>query len=183
MVKLRIAPRDGFPNGRVAASCLAGLLLVFTTSCGTTRAGTAHLQDPETHLVELNRHLFEQLLLHHDPEPYRAVADPEYLFIANIGIVENLEEVTTNLDNLDIKALTVTNEEFRLRNSTAVLVGTMRIQGTVLGFALPAEMRYMSVFVRQGDEWRLLSRSLTEINDPRVGAGPEEQRPAGSGQP
>jgi hypothetical protein len=147
---------------------LLGTLLLVTSGCDTRDdAASAQRENPEPHLVELNAHLFERLLLHHDPAPYRETALPEYRFVASIGIVENLDEVTTDLDNLAVRVLHITNEETLLRGSTAVLIGTMHMEGSVLGYPLPEDMRYMSVFVHEDGEWRLLSRSLTPVDDPR----------------
>jgi hypothetical protein len=152
---------------RVAAALLLATVLT-ASGCGTVASGAMAGWGDEQELVELNRHLFERMMLHHDATPYEEVALPEYLFVANIGIVESKEEVTTTLENLSIEWVTIENEEIRVRDDTAILIGSMRVQGSVLGFPLPGHMRYMSVFVRTGGGWRLMAQSLTEVNDPRL---------------
>jgi hypothetical protein len=148
----------------------AALLLVTfvaASGCAPVASGAMAVRGDEQELVELNRHLFERMMLHHDATPYEEVALPEYLFVANIGIVETKEEVTTTLENLSIEWVTIENEEFRVRDDTAILIGSMRVRGSVLGFPLPGHMRYMSVFVRTDGRWRLMAQSLTAVDDPR----------------
>ena len=118
-------------------------------------------------LIELNRQLWEEYMLRHNTEPYQRAALPEYLFLANIGLVETKDEVIATVGNLQVDAVRVANEEFRLHENTAILIGKLEVRGRVLGHPLPPQMRYMSVFVKSSGEWRVLAQSLTEVVNPR----------------
>ena len=121
----------------------------------------------EEFLVRLNRDLFERYVLHHDTELYAHTALDDYVLVASIGAIETREEVLATAGNLDIRALTVTNNEFRHHGTTAVLVGTLDMEGTILGHDVSGQRRYLSVFIEQDGQWRLMARSLSPIVDPR----------------
>jgi hypothetical protein len=122
----------------------------------------------ESRLIEFNRELWEEYMLHHNTAPYQRLALPEYLFLADIGLVETKEQVIATVGNLKIEALSIVHEEFRLHGQTAVLMGRLEVEGEVLGIRLPPVMRYLSVFVLSKEqEWKVLAQSLTRVIDPR----------------
>ena len=143
---------------------LAPLLL-----CADERqlATNADEQDVEQYLVDLNAKLFERYILHHDTERYGQVALDDYIFVASIGVIETREEVLTTADNLDITSLTITHNEFRHHGDTAVLVGKLDMEGSILGHTVNGQRRFMSVFVQLDGSWRLMARSLSPVVRPR----------------
>lgn len=121
----------------------------------------------EEFLVELNRELFERYVLHHDTETYAQTALDDYVFVAAIGAIETREEVLATTGNLDIRSLAITNHEFRHHGDTAVLIGTLDMEGYILGHKVDGKRRYMSVFVHLDGQWRLMARSLSPVVHPR----------------
>ena len=143
-------------------------LLPFLLYAGERQPGTkVDGQEIEQCLIDLNAELFERYILYHDTETYATTALDDYIFVASIGVIETREQVLTTADNLDITALTITHNEFRHHGDSAVLVGTLDIEGTILGYNVDGQRRYMSVFVHQDGRWRLMARSLSPVVHPR----------------
>lgn len=150
-----------------AALIVAILLALAQAQDHEPGAGNGPEPTIEKFLVQLNRELFEQYILRHDTKQYSRVALDDYVLVASIGAIESREEVLATADNLDIRSLTVTNNEFRHHHTTAVLVGTLDMEGTILGHDVSGQMRYLSVFVELDGDWRLMARSLSPVIDPR----------------
>jgi hypothetical protein len=142
-------------------------------ACGRERAEPRDTPVRETtsdaeYLVSVNKETLERYLLQHDTRLYRDNALPEYLFLANIGIVESREEVVTTAGNLRVSRASVENEHTLINDNTAVLIGLLDLEGSVMGTRLPNQMRYMTVFVRKPEGWRMLSQALTNVIDPKT---------------
>jgi hypothetical protein len=116
-------------------------------------------------LVDLNEYIFSELMLRGS----RAALD-ELSFPETILVVPDAVEVRREVQGLEgapkAEDLDVQNEYFFLHGDTAVLAGVLKLQGTMGGRPLPPTMRYLSVFVDTGEEWRLLARSLVPARKP-----------------
>jgi hypothetical protein len=157
-------------KGIVSVALVASLSVVLMLKPGqddSTGSPADDTAETEEFLAELNRELFERYILHHDTETYAQTALDDYIFVAAIGAIETREEVLATADNLDIRSLTVTNHEFRHHGNTAVLVGTLDMEGHILGHNVDGKRRYMSVFVHLDGQWRLMARSLSPVVHPR----------------
>jgi parallel beta-helix repeat protein len=103
----------------------------------------------------------------------------EFHFIAMNGALEDKQEIVHGAGQpgdlapraLQVQSLSVEPEEVVLRDNEAIVVSLMHIRATVRGRPIPERMRVMSVFLREGDEWRLFARSITPILAP---PGPPE---------
>jgi hypothetical protein len=161
-------------NARSAVSCYATEEYAMTvirrlsaTLLVAFAVGSAHATESlEMALADLNATIFRQYMLEHDTGLYAQTAHADYLLLVGIGLVETRDEVLSTAQNLDIESLTVTHEHFVREGDTAVLFGRLDVQGTVMGHPLPAQTRFMSVFARTPDGWKLLARSLTPVDLP-----------------
>jgi len=122
----------------------------------------------EEYLVRLYTELMEEYILHHNTEPYAEVMLDDYLLVVEIGLIENREHLLSTVGNLDIQSVKLNNEEFLYYGNTAVLVGTMELEGSILGYTIDGMVRYMSVFVQHEGQWRMMSGSFSPMVHPSV---------------
>jgi hypothetical protein len=54
----------------------------------------------------------------------------------------------------------IENERIEVLDSAAVLAGTIRAEGTIMGRPMP-NLVYLSVYAKEDAGWRLVARSLT----------------------
>ena len=146
-----------------ATACLIALMLgAADTSAQTAGDDTEQL---ERMLVELNERVLVEYVLHNNTGPLEVAARDDFFLIGPAGL-ESRERVVATVGNLDVDSVAVENAEVRLYGSpvvsSAVLAGTLRGEGSLGGRPMPT-LSYLSVYVREGDEWRLAARSLTPL--------------------
>ncbi len=120
--------------------------------------------DPEAtraFLLERNREILEAYVVANDTAPLDAAAVDDYFVVTPIGM-ESRSHVLATVGNLDVTELRIEGPEVRLHGDTAILTGTLHGDGTLSGRPFPA-MTHVTVFVRDGDDWRLAARSLTPL--------------------
>jgi len=122
----------------------------------------------EKYLIRKHTEMMEQYILQHNTEPYADLMLDDYLLVVEIGLIENRELILTTVGNLDIQSAKLTNQEFLHYDSTAVLIGTLEMEGKILGHTIDGKLRYMSVFILHEGRWRLLSGSFSPIVHPSV---------------
>lgn len=126
------------------------------------------------YLVRLNTEMLEEYILHHNTELYAQSTLVDYLLVVDIGLIETREQVLATATNLDMKSVEITNEEFLHYGDTAVLIGTLELEGSILGHTVDGKLRYMRVFVNHDGRWRLLSGSFSPVVHPSVLYGEPE---------
>ena len=105
------------------------------------------------------------------------IMDDEFHFVAMNGAVEDRAHILGARETeraappspLTVRGITVHPEEIVVRADTGIVISTMHIDASVGGRPLPPRMRVLTVFTRSGEDWTLLARSITPI----------QQRPAG----
>jgi len=122
----------------------------------------------EEQLVRLNTEMLEQYTLHHNTQLNEEIMLDDYIFVASIGKIESKEDVINTVGNLNIQSASITYNEFRHHDPTAVLVGTLHMEGFISNIKVNARMRFMSVFINVDDQWRLMARSFSPIVHPSV---------------
>lgn len=135
-----------------------GAVVAVTASAVPTVAQEA----VDEELVRLNQELFEQVLVERDSMLFRDVAFPEFRVIPPGGLVETKEEVIAGLESTDISQIKIEDVEVLRRGNTAVVIGKLTITGVIRPVGQLRPLRFMSVFLQEVDEWRLLSRSLVQ---------------------
>ncbi len=119
-------------------------------------------QDPAAaEVIELNRRLLEQQILERSADLFQEVALEQFLVVAPGGRIENKDEASRGVNAWSADSIEVRDEQVILHDDTAVLVGRLRIHGEMRPVGALPPMKFMAVFVREEDRWRVLSRSLT----------------------
>lgn len=144
-------------------------LIVLTAGASGAFAQTANedAEHLEQRLVELNERVLVEYDLHNNTGPLEAAARDDFFLVGPAG-VESRDRVLATVGNLDVDSVSVENTEIRLYGgpaaSSAVLAGTIRPNGSLGGRPMPV-LSYLSVYVRDGQTWRLTARSLTPLMD------------------
>lgn len=120
-------------------------------------------QPLEQELITVHDKQLREYMLNHNVEPLANISADDYFFVAAIGLLESRENVLKTAKNLKVEAFSISNDKVVVNEGTAVLSGVMEIQGTVMGHPLPRKMRYLSVFVKTPDGWKLQARSITPV--------------------
>lgn len=120
-------------------------------------------QPLEQELITVHDKQLREYMLNHNVEPLANISADDYFFVAAIGLLESRENVLKTAKNLKVEAFSISNDKVVVNEGTAVLSGVMEIQGTVMGHPLPKKMRYLSVFVKTPDGWKLQARSITPV--------------------
>ena len=130
----------------------------------------------EEYLTGLYAELMEAYILHHNTDLYAKHATEDYLLVVEIGLIEDRELVLTTVENLDFRSVIIENEEFLKIGDTVVLIGNKEMKGSIMGYTIDATMRYMSVFVQEEGQWKMLSGSFSPVVHPSVLYGEPEER-------
>lgn len=113
-------------------------------------------------LLELNRAILRRMIEERDPQLLRDVALDEFLVVAPGGRVETLSQAVAGVESFSADATIEINDERVVRHGeSAVVIGKLVIDGEMQPVGRLPPMKFTTVFVRAGERWRLLARSLT----------------------
>jgi hypothetical protein len=142
-------------------------LVAFATGTADVSAQTprSDVEALERMLIDLNQRVLVEYVLHNNTALLEEVARNDFFLVGPAGI-EPRKQVIATVGNLEADSVSVKNTEIRLYGSpvasSAVLAGRLRAKGSLGGRPLPV-LTYLSVYVRDGDKWRLAARSLTPL--------------------
>lgn len=117
----------------------------------------------EQTLITLNEHLYTSYILDHNTEPLEKTACDDFKLIAGIGIVETKAQAISGVENLDVTSLIVAVDEVKVKNELGIIIGSLEMNGTVMGRPVPRIIRFSSVFIKENNEWRLQLRTMTPV--------------------
>lgn len=124
-----------------------------------------------TELLRLNDELVRSQILARDSTVLAEVAVDEFRVLAPGGLIENKNQVIAGLSAWDATGVELTGTEVVFYGPVALVMGRMDIDGEMRPVGRWGPLKYMSTWVREGNEWRLLSRSLTPCIDLLVEMG------------
>lgn len=123
-------------------------------------AGNVRKADREK-LLELNAELAQSQIVDRDPTFISKVALENFRVLAPGGLFENKEQVIAGLSAWDATDVTLTGTEVLFHGDVAIVMGRMDIDGVMRPVGRWGPLKYMSTWVREDGNWRLLSRALT----------------------
>ena len=112
-------------------------------------------------LLKLNEELARSQIIDRDPVFFTNIAVDEFRVLAPGGMIENKEKVIAGLGGWNVVDIKLTNTEVVFYKSVATVLGRMDIDGEMKPVGRWGPLKYMSTWVRDGDDWKLVSRSLT----------------------
>jgi hypothetical protein len=122
-------------------------------------------------LLRLNDELARSQIVARDSTFFSEVAVDEFRVLTPGGLFENKEQVIRGLSAWDATAVELSGTEVVFYGPVALVMGRMDIDGEMRPVGRWGPLKYMSTWVREGDEWRLVSRSLTPCFDVLVQMG------------
>ena len=149
---------------------LASLAFGCTTS-SQLETQTYDLEADRIELLKLNEELARSQIIDRDPTFFSKVAADEFRVLAPGGMIENKEKVLASLGGWNVVDIKLTNTEVVFYKSVATVLGRMDIDGEMKPVGRWGPLKYMSTWVRDGDDWKLVSRSLTPCLDMLIKMG------------
>lgn len=116
-------------------------------------------------LLKLNEELARSQIVDRDSTFIKQVALDEFQVLAPGGLIENKSQVIAGLSAWDANDVVLTGTEVVFYGDIALVMGRMDIDGVMRPVGRWGPLKYMSTWVREGEEWRLLSRSLTPCKE------------------
>jgi len=117
----------------------------------------------ESDLIALNEAIYKEYVLNHDTNFFDRKVLDDFILVAAIGHAENKEQVIRGVSNLNIKTIEVTTESVICKGNSGIVVGLLKMEGTIMEKPIPGKIRYMSVFIRENEQWKLQARSMTPV--------------------
>jgi hypothetical protein len=112
-------------------------------------------------LLKLNEELARSQIVDRDSTFIMKIALEEFRILAPGGLFENKSQVIAGLAGWNATDVQLTGTEVVFYGDIALVMGRMDIDGEMRPIGRWGPLKYMSTWVREGTEWRLLSRSLT----------------------
>lgn len=112
-------------------------------------------------LLRLNEELARSQIVDRDSAFIKQVALDDFRVLAPGGLIENKSQVIAGLSGWDATDVQLTGTEVLFYGDVALVMGRMDIDGIMKPVGRWGPLKYMSTWIRDGKEWRLLSRSLT----------------------
>lgn len=122
-------------------------------------------------LLRLNTELVRSQIIDRDPTFISRVALENFRVLAPGGLFENKEQVIAGLPAWDATDVTLTGTKVLFHGDVAIVMGRMDIDGTMRPVGRWGPLKYMSTWVKEDGDWRLLSRSLTPCIDKLIELG------------
>lgn len=116
-------------------------------------------------LLRLNEELARSQIIRRDPVFFSEVAVEQFRVLAPGGLIENKEQVINGLPAWDATDVQLSGTEVIFHGPVATVMGRMDIDGEMRPVGRWGPLKYMSTWIRDGGEWRLVSRSLTPCLD------------------
>lgn len=138
--------------------------LALTASPAHSDRITQQDADRET-LLRLNAELARSQIVNRDPTFISKVALENFRVLAPGGLIENKEQVIAGLPAWDATNVTLSDTKVLFHGDVAIVMGRMDIDGIMRPVGRWGPLKYMSTWVKEDGEWRLLSRSLTPCID------------------
>ncbi len=129
------------------------------------------LEADRIELLSLNQELARSQIIRRDPVFFSEVAVEQFRVLAPGGLIENKEQVINGLPAWDAIDVQLSGTEVIFHGPVATVMGRMDIDGEMRPVGRWGPLKYMSTWIRDGGEWRLVSRSLTPCLDLLISMG------------
>ena len=131
--------------------------------CVAATPSSAQASDAD--LLRLSADIFRAQIVMGDTTLFSQVALDEFRVLAPGGLFEDKRQVIAGIDSWDAVGIEISGEEIVRRGSVALVMGRIDIDGEMQPVGRWGPLKFMTVFVRESGEWRLLSRSMTPCVD------------------
>lgn len=112
-------------------------------------------------LEEMTREIHRAMLVESRMDRFEAVAAPEYVAMIPGGRLENRAEVIAGAVNFAVDSVEIRDLQTRMHEHTAVVTGAWAVVGKLRDRDMTGEYRFLVVYERGAEGWRLVSESVT----------------------
>jgi hypothetical protein len=144
--------------------CTFLVYLVFFSNAIAQDSGIDREADKKE-LLKLNEELTRSQIVDRDSSFIKRIALDNFRVLAPGGLIENKSQVIAGLSAWNVSDVQLTGTEIVFYENIALVMGRMDIDGTMQPVGRWGPLKYMSTWVQEGTEWRLLSRSLTPCKE------------------
>ncbi len=134
---------------------------------GCTTAPTTPMENQTQFIAKLTEQAdrWDKAIVRKDRAAIEANMALDFRQIDGAGNVETKQSFVDDLVSPDLVIDPYTVEDFdvRLYGDTALLSGRTRMTGRYQGKPFSSHYRYIDVYVRSGDEWRIVSVQISKI--------------------
>ena len=155
--------------------CPAAAAMLFLAMSGPLAGqGSERPSGADAALIDLNRRLFETMILAQSADLLLEVSDDSYVVVAPGGVIESRAQAIRGLSAFaTVDSITITNERAISQGLTAIVLSRLQIHGRIQGpVGQVGPMSVMTVFRDRGDAgWGVVSRALTPCNPMAIERG------------
>lgn len=146
-------------KNRLAKTSLFLCALLVTVAASSNQSDGREA-DRET-LLALNESLVRTQLIDRDASVFSELALDEFRVLAPGGLIENKAQAEAGVAAWDVVDVELSGTEIVFHGDIAIMMGRMDIDGIMNPVGRWGPLKYMSTWVKEDGDWRLLSRSLT----------------------
>jgi uncharacterized protein DUF4440 len=157
----------------IASSVVLAIAISSSSIASAQIVDHEHLRSPDVDDANLRalETASHQQWLERDIDALSQIMDDDFHLVVMNGAVESRVDVLGDEEAgraplpspLVVRSISIDPEEVYVRTDTGIVISTMHIDASVRDRALPPQMRVMSVFSYNGEDWTLLARSITPI--------------------
>ncbi|MGB0956803.1 MAG: nuclear transport factor 2 family protein, partial [Panacagrimonas sp.] len=122
-------------------------------------------------LLALNERLMQSLIVEKDPAFFSGLALEQFRVLAPGGLIENKAQAIDGVRAWNAVGVKLSDTEVVIHGPVALVLGRLDIDGEMKPVGRWGPLKYMSTWVREDDQWRIFSRSLTPCLDKLVAMG------------
>ncbi len=136
------------------------LCALLVTAAASSNQSDGREADRET-LLALNESLVRTQLIDRDASVFSELALDEFRVLAPGGLIESKAQAEAGVAAWDVVDVELSGTEIVFHGDIAIMMGRMDIDGIMNPVGRWGPLKYMSTWVKEDGDWRLLSRSLT----------------------
>lgn len=127
-----------------------------------TPEGSARLDPADAAMLEeTTRDIHRAMLVENRMDRFEAIAAPEYVAMIPGGRLEDRAEVIAGAVNFDVDSVEIRDLRTLMHEHTAVITGAWTVFGKLREREMTGEYRFLVVYERGVEGWRLVSESVT----------------------
>jgi len=155
--------------GRTSHRCMT--ILALACSSLTVPPGVTAQDGGEAELLRLSAEIFHSQIVENDTTLFSRSAVDEFRVLAPGGLIEDRAQVIGGVSSWNAVGIEISGTEVVRHGPVALVLGRIDIDGEMSPIGRWGPLKFMTVFLREDGQWRLLSRSMTPCVDMLIHVG------------
>ena len=154
-------------RSRLLQTLVLGLTVLLLVGCQGRTPEPAHSLDALRARLVAQAEAWDRAIIHKDREAIEANMADDFRQINKLGRFTDRETFIEGLMDsaLVIDPYTVEDFDLRLYGDMALLCGRTQMTGSWAGEPFTSHYRYIDVYARQGEDWKVVSVQITAMAD------------------